>query len=122
MISSDIETIAFRMLLRAGAEKEYRRRHDEIWPELVAELRAAGIYDYRIFCDPQNHCLFAVITRARKHRMDDLPNKPVVRRWWAMMADLMATEADLSPNVTPLEQVFCLAAPDSHLSPTARGL
>lgn len=112
MISSDMETIAFRMLLRTGAEKEYRRRHDEIWPDLEAELLAAGIHDYRIFRDPENRCLFAVITRERSHRMDELPSKPVVRRWWAMMADLMMTEADLSPSVTVLEQVFCLAAPD----------
>jgi L-rhamnose mutarotase len=108
VISPDIETIAFRMLLRPGAEKEYRRRHDEIWSELEAELRAAGIYDYRIFRDPENHCLFAVITRARNHKMDELPNKVVVRRWWAMMAELMIVEADLSPRVTPLEEMFCL--------------
>jgi L-rhamnose mutarotase len=108
LISQDIETIAFRMQLRPGAEQEYRRRHDEIWPSLVAELRAAGIHDYRIFRDPENHCLFAVITRARRHRMDDLPNKPVVRRWWAMMADLMITETDLAPRVTDLQEMFCL--------------
>jgi L-rhamnose mutarotase len=113
VISSDIETVAFRMLLRPGAEKEYRRRHDQIWPDLEAELRAAGIYDYRIFRDPENHCLFAVITRARSHRMDELPHKPVMRRWWAMMADLMVTEVDLSPRVTTLEEVYFLrAAPD----------
>ena len=105
----DIETIAFRMQLRPGAEREYRRRHDEIWPALEAELRAAGIHDYRIFRDPENHCLFAVITRARSHRMDELPHKPVMRRWWAMMADLMLTEADLSPRVTALQEMFCLA-------------
>jgi len=40
--------------------------------------------------------------------MDELPHKPVVRRWWAMMADLMVTEADLSPQVTDLEEMFCL--------------
>jgi L-rhamnose mutarotase len=108
VISKDIETIALRMLLRPGAEKEYQRRHHEIWPELEAELRAAGILDYRIFRDPENHCLFAVITRARSHRMDELPAKPVMRRWWAMMADLMLTEADLSPRVTALEEVFRL--------------
>lgn len=108
MSSQDIETIAFRMLLRPGAEQEYRRRHDEIWPELEVELRAAGIHDYRIFHDPENHCLFAVITRAHKHRMDDLPHRPVVRRWWAMMADLMVTEADSAPRVTALEPVFRL--------------
>jgi L-rhamnose mutarotase len=110
MIPSDIETVALRMLLRPGAEKEYRRRHDQIWPELEDELRAAGIHDYRIFRDPENHCLFAVITRARSHRMDELPQKPVMRRWWAMMADLMVTEADQAPSVTALEEVFHLRA------------
>ncbi|HWX80819.1 MAG TPA: L-rhamnose mutarotase [Steroidobacteraceae bacterium] len=110
MISSDTETVAFRMLLRSGAEREYRRRHDEIWPELAAELRAAGIQDYRIFRDPENHCLFAVITRARSHQMDQLPDKPVMRRWWAMMAELMITNADSSPQVISLEEMFCLRA------------
>jgi len=109
VISHDIETIAFRMLLRPGMEREYRRRHDAIWPDLEAELRAAGIHDYRIFRDPENHCLFAVITRARSHRMDELSDKPVVRRWWAMMADLMITEADLAPRVITLEEMFRLA-------------
>jgi L-rhamnose mutarotase len=112
VISQDIETIAFRMQLRPGAELEYRRRHDAIWPSLVAELRAAGIHEYRIFRDPENHCLFAVITRVRSHRMDDLPAKPVVRRWWAMMADLMITEADLAPRVTALQEMFCLPRAD----------
>jgi len=110
VISSDTETVAFRMLLRSGAEREYRRRHDEIWPELAAELRAAGIQDYRIFRDPENHCLFAVITRARSHQMDQLPDKPVMRRWWAMMAELMITNADSSPQVISREEMFCLRA------------
>lgn len=108
MISPDTETVAFRMLLRPGAEREYRRRHDELWPELEAELRAAGIHDYRIFRDPENHCLFAVITRARSHHMDQLPDKPVMRRWWAMMADIMVTNADSSPQAIALEEMFCL--------------
>jgi L-rhamnose mutarotase len=110
VITSDTETVAFRMLLRPGAEREYRRRHDQIWPELEAELRAAGIHDYRIFRDPENHCLFAVVTRARSHQMDKLPDKPVMRRWWAMMAELMITNADSSPQVISLEEMFCLRA------------
>lgn len=108
MMSEETETIGLRMLLNPGAEAEYQRRHDAIWPELERELRAAGIVDYRIFLDRENNCLFAVITRRRRHRMDLLPAQPVVRRWWAMMADLMATEADASPRVTPLQEVFCL--------------
>jgi L-rhamnose mutarotase len=108
MRSEETETIALRMLLNPGAGAEYQRRHDAIWPELERELHAAGIVDYRILLDRENNCLFAVITRRRRHRMDQLPAQPVVRRWWAMMADLMATEADASPRVTPLREVFCL--------------
>jgi len=108
MTFEETETIAQRMLLNPGAEAEYQRRHDAIWPELERELYAAGIIDYRIFLDRENNCLFAVITRRRSHRMDLLAERPVVRRWWAMMADIMATEADASPRVSPLSEVFCL--------------
>ena len=33
-----MEKIAFRMFLNPGQTAEYRRRHDAIWPELVAVL------------------------------------------------------------------------------------
>ena len=36
---------AFKMKLKPGTVAEYKKRHDEIWPELSAELRAAGISD-----------------------------------------------------------------------------
>lgn len=41
-----MEKYAFRMTLNPGAEAEYRRRHDAIWPELVALLKEAGVEDY----------------------------------------------------------------------------
>jgi L-rhamnose mutarotase len=34
---------AFRMKLKPGTVAEYKRRHDEIWPELAQLLREAGI-------------------------------------------------------------------------------
>jgi L-rhamnose mutarotase len=40
--------------------------------------------------------------------MDDLPSLPVMQRWWAHMADIMATSPDGSPVVTPLEPMFHL--------------
>ncbi|TIW02253.1 MAG: L-rhamnose mutarotase, partial [Mesorhizobium sp.] len=38
-----MEKYAFRMKLNPGMRAEYKRRHDEIWPELVVLLREAGI-------------------------------------------------------------------------------
>lgn len=46
--------IAFRMVLNPGQAAEYKKRHDEIWPELAKALRDAGISDYSIWLDPEN--------------------------------------------------------------------
>jgi len=106
---SSSEKIAFRMFLNPGAKAEYRRRHDAIWPELVTLLKASGIEDYSIFLDEANDQLFAVLRRVPGHTMDDLPNHPVMQRWWTHMADLMRTNRDGSPVVEPLPLMFHLA-------------
>ena len=45
------ERYVFRMRLNQGMAREYERRHDEIWPELVALLKKAGVSDYSIHLD-----------------------------------------------------------------------
>lgn len=103
-----MERIAFRMQLDPGRADEYRRRHDDIWPELVALLKDTGISGYSIFLDPETNALFAVLHRDDEHRMDALPGHEIMRRWWAHMGDIMATNADGSPVVVPLEPMFHL--------------
>jgi L-rhamnose mutarotase len=103
-----MDTIAFRMTLKPGMRDEYRRRHDALWPELADALRDAGIHDYSIFLDETSNHLFAVLKRPADHRMDALPQLPVMRRWWDYMAELMETEADHAPVVMPLTPVFHL--------------
>jgi len=102
----DTETIAFRMHLHAGQAEEYRRRHDEIWPELVALLKDAGIVRYRIYLDEPRLVLFAELERRVPHGMDALPQHPVMRRWWDHMRDIMTTEPDGTPLVEPLPCMF----------------
>lgn len=102
------EKHAFKMQLFAGQEAEYKRRHDAIWPELVALLKDAGVEDYSIHLDRDTNILFGVLWRRRDHTMADLPSHPVMRRWWAHMADLMATKPDNEPISTDLVTVFHL--------------
>jgi L-rhamnose mutarotase len=101
-----MEKFAFRMKLNPGMEAEYKKRHDEIWPELVTLLKEAGIRDYSIHLDRETNILFGVLLREDDHKMDSLPEHPVVKKWWAHMADIMATEPDNKPVVLPLETVF----------------
>lgn len=99
---------AFTMKLRPGFEAEYRRRHDQIWPELVRELEAAGVSDYSIYLDPATLTLFAFQKLEDHDTADQLPASPVVKRWWAYMADIMETNPDHSPVTVPLAEVFHL--------------
>lgn len=101
-----MEKYAFRMRLNEGAEEEYRRRHDAIWPELVDLLRQAGIRDYSIHLDPETRILFGVLWRTDDHGMEALTASPVMRRWWDHMADLMETHPDGAPVAIPLVPMF----------------
>jgi len=101
-----MEKYAFKMKLNPGMEAEYKRRHDGIWPELVALLKEAGVSDYSIHLDRDTGTLFAVLWRADDHRMDDLASDPVMKRWWAHMADIMQAKPDNEPVSIPLVTVF----------------
>jgi L-rhamnose mutarotase len=100
---------AFKMQLKPGVVAEYKKRHDEIWPELSRELRAAGVSDYSIFLDEETLTLFAVQKLSDGNTAAELPNSPIIRKWWDYMAPLMATHADNSPVAKPLKEVFHLA-------------
>ena len=101
-----METYAFRMRLLPGMEAEYKRRHDDIWPELVDLLHSAGVRDYSIHLDRDTNLLFGVLRRPVGHGMADLPKHPVMRRWWAHMADIMETHPDNEPVAVPLVPLF----------------
>jgi L-rhamnose mutarotase len=99
---------AFRMKLKPGTTAEYKRRHDEIWPELATLLRDAGIYDYSIFLDEETLHLFAVLKLEDDNTRDTLPQHPLMRRWWDYMKDLMYTHPDGRPSEWPLIPLFHL--------------
>ena len=91
--------------VRPGYEEEYRRRHDEIWPEMVAALREAGVRNYSIF----RHGL----TLLGYFETDDLEqtqrylaNSEVNRRWSESMVPVMKMEIDPNtdfPYLLPLQ-------------------
>jgi L-rhamnose mutarotase len=99
---------AFKMQLKRGFEAEYKKRHDEIWPELAALLKKAGISDYSIFLDPETLTLFGVQKLAPGNRAAELAGEKVMRKWWDYMKDIMDTNSDGSPVAKDLREVFHL--------------
>ena len=94
------------MKLKPGSAAEYKKRHDQIWPELALLLKESGVSDYSIFLDEETNILFAVQKVAAGHGSQQLGQSPLVQKWWAFMADLMETNPDQSPVTIPITEVF----------------
>lgn len=109
-MSTRPQNIAFKMQLKPGHTAEYKKRHDELWPELAQALTNAGIYDYSIFLDESTTTLFAVFKRRRgaafDARFEALDRLPVMQRWWDFMAELMEVEPDNRPKQWSLQRMF----------------
>jgi L-rhamnose mutarotase len=101
-----MEKYAFKMQLHPGQKAEYIRRHNDIWPELSALLKDAGIHDYSIHLDEETDTLFGVLWRRDGHSMADLPRHPLMQKWWAYMADIMVTHPTNEPVAVALTPVF----------------
>jgi L-rhamnose mutarotase len=102
----ELEKHGFKMKLFPGMEAEYKKRHDDIWPELVALLHEAGVSDYSIHLDRETNVLFGILTRPKNHGMASLPDHPVMKKWWAYMGDIMESNPDNSPVSADLITVF----------------
>lgn len=100
------QRIAFCMTLYPGKEEQYRKRHDQIWPEMVRVLKAAGVSNYSIFL--LDTTLFAYAEIEDIDKWNDLPNQDVVKKWWAYMKPLMETNPDSSPVSSFLKEIFHL--------------
>jgi L-rhamnose mutarotase len=102
----ETKRFGFKMKMVPGFKEEYKKRHSQIWPELVRLLKDEGIGNYSIFLDDETNTLFAYQEQSGDRTSQDLGNTEMVKKWWKYMADIMETNPDNSPVTIPLEQVF----------------
>jgi L-rhamnose mutarotase len=100
---------AFIMQVNPGKEAEYARRHQPIWDDLAAVLRAHGSHNYSIFHDPASHQLFGYVEIEDEARWNAVASTEVCKRWWKFMGDVMPSNPDNSPVSRELKEVFHLA-------------
>jgi L-rhamnose mutarotase len=101
-----MKRLAFKMYLNEGMKAEYKKRHDEIWPELVQLLKDNGVSEYSIFLDEETNMLFAFQKVSGKGGSQDLGQTEIVQKWWKMMSTIMKSNPDKSPVSVELEEVF----------------
>jgi L-rhamnose mutarotase len=69
--------------LKPGCHAEYKRLHDNIWPEVVAAMRRANMQNYTIY--HWNGMLFGTFEYVGddfEADMKAIANDPVTQRWW----------------------------------------
>ena len=101
-----MQRLAFKMYLNEGQKEEYKKRHDEIWPELKKLLKGAGVSEYSIFLDEETNILFAFQKVSGDGGSQDLGQTEIVKKWWTYMKDIMKSNPDNSPVSVVLEEVF----------------
>jgi L-rhamnose mutarotase len=100
--------LAFKMKLFPGYAHEYKKRHDQLWPELSEALKSAGVKEYSIFLDEETNYLFSTLRVDDLEGFGKLPALEIMEKWWKHMADIMETNADYSPVAKQLKEVFYL--------------
>lgn len=97
------------MTVHKNHYKEYKRRHDELWPEMEKELKAHGAHNYSIFLEERTGQLFAYLEIENEEKWSQMPSTAICQQWWEYMAPLMETNPDNSPVAVDLTEVFHLA-------------
>tara|TARA_A100001011_G_scaffold259289_1_gene267615 strand:+ start:192 stop:506 length:315 start_codon:yes stop_codon:yes gene_type:complete len=88
---------AWVLEVRPGYEDEYKKRHDEIWPEMVQMLSDAGLRNYNIF--RHGLTLFGYFeTDDLKKSIDHIVKSEVNKKWGEYMSDILKSEVDPKTN------------------------
>ena len=99
---------AFVLSVNSGKEEEYARRHQPIWEELAAVLKAHGVHNYSIFLHEGTRQLFGYVEIDDEARWAAIARTDVCQRWWRHMGDVMPHNKDNSPVAHGLKEVFHL--------------
>ena len=102
-----MQRVAFRLRVKPERLEEYKHLHQDVWPELLDDMRAASIRNYSIFADGPEllgylECDDWSAATAALARSD------ANRRWQELMRVYLATPVDLDATepLLMLEEVF----------------
>ena len=102
-----MEKYAWKARVLEGKLDEYRRRHDEIWPEMVALLKEAGISNYTIWNVGDELFGYYECEKGIEYAAAMQASSPIVDRWNEYMKDVMEMERDPETGAQPrLVKVF----------------
>lgn len=102
-----MEKYAWRARIIDGAAEEYKRRHSEIWPEMLEVLKEAGIVNYTIWLSGNELFGYYECEKGIQYAAKVQAESPTVKKWDEYMKDILIMEKDPVTGAQPqLEKVF----------------
>ncbi|WHT16433.1 L-rhamnose mutarotase [Crossiella sp. CA-258035] len=102
--------VCFTLRVRPDRIAEYRERHREVWPEMLAALRAAGWRDYSLFLGEDGLLVGYLECEDFGTALAEMARTEVNARWQAEMAEFFVDlgEAKADERMRTLDEVFHL--------------
>lgn len=106
-----MERVCFLLKVKADRIEEYKRRHQDVWPDMLQALRETGWHNYSLFLRDDGLLVGYFETPDLQAALDGMAAREVNRRWQAEMAPFFEGLGDRRPDegFLRLEQVFYLA-------------
>ena len=95
-----MERYGWKARVLPGMLEEYKRRHAEIWPEMVEVLKKAGISNYSIW-NTGDTLVGYYECESIEYAAKVQAESPVVDRWNEYMKDVMVMEMDPVTGAQP---------------------
>jgi L-rhamnose mutarotase len=101
--------VCFLLKVRAERLDEYRRRHAQVWPEMLDALRATGWRNYSLFLRPDGLLVGYFETEDLDAALAGMAATDVNTRWQAEMAPFFeGLDGAPDEGIIPLAEVFHL--------------
>jgi L-rhamnose mutarotase len=103
--------ICFLLKVRQDRIEEYRQRHSEVWPDMLAALSATGWHNYSLFLRDDGLLVGYLETEDFDRARAAMDATDVNRRWQSEMGEFFEALDGTAPDAAmrPLTEVFHLA-------------
>lgn len=103
-----MERVCFTFDIYEGAEAEYKKRHDEIWPELVEAIKSSGFANYSLFRRGTQIVAYAEVSPDLPTALAKLGQFESNARWAEWFKDLIVNLTDAQGRLMMLQEVWHL--------------
>lgn len=106
----EMQRVCFTLQVKPDRLEEYKRRHRNVWPEMLDALRRTGWKNYSLFLRPDGLLVGYLETPDFEAARAGMQREEVNARWQNEMKEFFIDDAGRAPDkqMAPFEMVFHL--------------